>query len=250
MTPRSSRRARAREIYREMADKLAPPVGHAAETADTSSPRESAAAPTPDPSPRSASARGGGEKKEPNLTEKVRALYENSAVPVREIAGVAGVTERTIYKYVAKGGWKKRYRVAPDFAPVKGAGGRFIRRDDKDKPFARGLKATDLEGRARAVAACGKASRLSRAAQQMAEIAAARAELMRTAEKQVATIRHMVRYLSEITKIEATQRERAAALSLKEQDKAAAAKHDLESRAELALRIRAMLEQRRAAAGE
>jgi hypothetical protein len=46
-----------------------------------------------------------------------------------------------------------------------GAGGRFIRREDKGKAFARGLKATDPAGRGRAFAACGKASRRSRVAQ-------------------------------------------------------------------------------------
>ena len=77
-----------------------------------------------------------------------------------EIARLAGVTERTIYKYVEKHGWKRRYRVvardeavaranrgrhrlpSPDLAPVKGAGGRFIRREDCDKPIAVGLQAT------------------------------------------------------------------------------------------------------------
>ncbi|MDP1604988.1 MAG: hypothetical protein Q8M03_17195, partial [Legionella sp.] len=141
MTPRMSVRARAREIYGEMAGE-----------AITSSALPGT--PTPNPSPQ-----GGGEQKEaagaePSLTARVRALYEKSAVPVREIAAIAGVTERTIYKYVAKGGWTKRYaRVStdtdgvPDVAPVQGAGGRFIRRDDKDKPFATGLKATDPAGR-------------------------------------------------------------------------------------------------------
>ena len=91
----------------------------------------------------------------------MRALYEHSAVPVAEIAKLAGVTERTIYKYAAKGRWKPRYafafrraraaggapargwRAGKRFAPAKGAGGRFIRRADKGKPFAAGLKATD-----------------------------------------------------------------------------------------------------------
>ncbi|MCF8475660.1 MAG: hypothetical protein K9G60_01410, partial [Pseudolabrys sp.] len=96
-----------------------------------------------------------------DLTARVRALYEDSAVPVAEIAAVVGVTERTIYKYVAKGGWAKRTRrgedVAPHFAPLKGAGGRFIRRADKDQPAAHGLKAIDPAGRAGAVAACDEA---------------------------------------------------------------------------------------------
>ena len=117
MTRRSSLRAQAREIYRDLAAK---------KTADPPSPE------------------GFGGQAAQNLTEKVRALYEDSAVPVREIAAIAGVTERTIYKYARKQQWKPRYRwrargqadrgrrwrQRPGFAPVKGAGARFIRRAD------------------------------------------------------------------------------------------------------------------------
>jgi len=56
--------------------------------------------------------------------------------------------------------------VAPaKFAPVKGAGGRFIRRADKGKPFARGLKATDPQGATRATAACAQAEAIAAEAQ-------------------------------------------------------------------------------------
>lgn len=168
MTRRMSQRARAQEIFREMAE------------ADSIS----AITPTPDPSPQ-----GGGESEsaELTLTARVRALYENSAVPVREIARLAGITERTLYKYARKGGWMPRYAWADswadswadaggaarrrrragaaDFAPVKGVGGRFIRREDKGKPFARGLKATDAAGAARATAACAQAEAVAEQAQ-------------------------------------------------------------------------------------
>jgi hypothetical protein len=153
MTRRSSVRAQARRNYCALAGKAG----------------AQASAPTPDPSPRAARARGGGEKKETKLTKRVRALYEDSAVPVREIARLAGVTERTIYKYVARHGWTKRYRTPPRgkpmFAPVKGAGGRFIRREDRDKPVATGLKATDPACARRAAARCGGAAHLAARAQ-------------------------------------------------------------------------------------
>jgi hypothetical protein len=90
-------------------------------------------------------------------------------VPVREIAAIVGVTERTVYKYAAKQRWKQRYARRPDFAPVKGAGGRFIAREDKGLPFAQGLKATDAAGAQRAVAACADAERLADEAQAKAE---------------------------------------------------------------------------------
>ena len=179
MTRRSSVRAQARRNYCALTRKTGP---HASD-------------PTSHSSPRVASARGGGEQKvETKLTKRVRALYEDSAVPVREIARLAGVTERTLYKYVERHGWKKRYRVLPpknlqgleaaarvnrgrslqplpDVAPVKGAGGRFIRRDDKDKPVAVGLKATDPVAAKRAAASCGGAAHLSALAQADAEAA-------------------------------------------------------------------------------
>ena len=152
MTRRSSVRAQAREIYRDLAAK---------KTADPPSPE------------------GFGGQAAQNLTEKVRALYEGSAVPVREIAAIAGVTERTVYKYARKQRWKPRYRwlargkadrgrrwrQRPGCAPVKGAGARFIRRADKGQPVATGLKATDPAGAARAVESCGTAESLSREAQ-------------------------------------------------------------------------------------
>jgi hypothetical protein len=103
----------------------------------------------------------------------VRALYKDSAVPVREIANVTGVSERTIYKYAAKLRWKRRYASAPDLssedlAPARGAGARFIRREDKGQPL-QGLKATDPAGARRAQAACREAERLSGEAQAAAQ---------------------------------------------------------------------------------
>jgi hypothetical protein len=166
MTRRMSQRARAQEIFREMTE------------------AQGAATPTPDPSPQ-----GGGEQ---GLTARARALYETSAVPVREIAALAGVTERTIYKYAQKGGWKARYawvdrggvagrrrRANDAFAPAKGAGGRFIRREDSGQPFARGLKATDPHGATRAAAACARTQAAASEAQAEAEAARRHEERIR-----------------------------------------------------------------------
>jgi hypothetical protein len=136
--------------------------------------------------------------------QRLRGLYEEDVVPVREIAALAGVTERTLYKYIEKGAWRRRYRLSapnsppltpphkslhsgarerdpggegnkswqasPRFAPVKGAGGRFIRREDKDKPFARGIKALDPEGAARAVAKAARAAAFSAPAKKAAAL--------------------------------------------------------------------------------
>ena len=51
----------------------------------------------------------GPETKQTALTRRARRLYEETAVPVAEIARLCGVTERTLYKYARKGGWKPRY---------------------------------------------------------------------------------------------------------------------------------------------
>ncbi len=181
MTRRSSVRAQARRNYCELKQTIP------------------TATPTPGPSPQ-----GGGEKQEagreqnaaqaePTLMQRIRALYEDSAVPVREIAAIAGVTERTLYKYVEKHDWKRRYRCVardeavavanrgrrwrpqPQVQPAKGSGGRFIRREDKDKPFVSGLKALDPAGRLHAEARCGAAEPLAREAEAQA-LAAQRAE--------------------------------------------------------------------------
>ena len=196
MTPRSSLRARAREIYRQMVEKRAaqfPSASPQTPLIPAQAGIQGDPATPADECPGSPLARGRAERAPTaqNLTEKVRALYEHSAVPVAEIAKLAGVTERTIYKYAAKQQWTPRYRwrapaagagakrgahkgkrgwrQRPAFAPVKGAGGRFIRRADKGKPFAAGLKATDAAAAAAANAACRREALASRAAQRRAE---------------------------------------------------------------------------------
>jgi len=171
-------------------------------------------APTPDPSPLLADARGGGESAEcgerehseigegqqaqaPSLVARVQALYEDSAVPVREIAQLAGVTERALYKYARKGGWRQRYAVkprgeaaaagnrgrrwqrAPGHDGVKGAGGRFVPRAEAGRPVAQGLKALDPKAREQASVACAAAG--SRAAKARAKADAAQVWKVRLA---------------------------------------------------------------------
>src|SRR5690242_6441920 len=65
------------------------------------------------------------------LMERVRALYEGGVVPVREIAALVGVCERTLYKYARRLGWTPRVTRRPgDGRPTaaeraaRGAGGR------------------------------------------------------------------------------------------------------------------------------
>ena len=173
MTPRRSVRAAVQRLYREMPKE------------DASTPF--ASTPTPDRSLPLAGLAGGEEK---DLMAQVRALYEGTFMPVREIARCAGVSERTLYKYARKRNWRPRYAWMPDgarppgrparrwtqarvralqVAPEKGAGGRFIRREEKGKPFARGIKALDPVGRAVASDASAEAERAARLAQAKAE---------------------------------------------------------------------------------
>jgi len=173
MTQRTSVRAAARERYGELKRERRLKAALSANVAP----------PTPAPSPPLAALAGGGEKTQ-DLTARIRALYEETNVPVREIAAIAGVTERTLYRYVEKHGWTKRYHVLPrgreaaahnrggrwlpttGVVPAKGAGGRFIRREDIGQPFPAGLKALDPQGRAEAHARCDAADPLARKAQQ------------------------------------------------------------------------------------
>jgi hypothetical protein len=194
MTRRNSSRAQAQDFYRAMALK---------DSAGVHPARLSGAAVTPDPSPQ-----GGGEQ---NLTARVRALYEGSAVPVREIAALAGITERTLYKYAAKQQWKPRYRwradggrprwrrwrAPPHVAPAKGAGGRFIRRAEAGKPVATGIKATAPAARSRAGAACRRAALLAGAAEQRAQAARRFEQRMRAIEAANAAAAALTRYLAQ-----------------------------------------------------
>ena len=175
MTPRMSVRAAARDIYAESTEQEA---------------RDPARAGAPD------------------LMAAVRALYEDSAVPVREIAARTGVTERTIYKYASKGQWRPRYlwsdasacmlergwRAGQGFAPAQGAGGRFVRREDAGKPFAKGLKALDPAARELARKVCAEAAERAHRARQQAELDRLRRERLNTLVQMNRCMDEMLRY--------------------------------------------------------
>ena len=179
MNRRVSHRAQAQDIYREM--KRARSDG--------------AGAPHPPP--------------QPDLTAQVRALYEGSAVPVAEIARLAGVTERTIYKYARKCGWTPRYRwELPDagdargrrwragetFAAAKGAGGRFVVHADKHQPVPAGIAATDPARAARAHKACVEAAEFGSAAEAEAQAAQDHESLVRAIDAVSRAVADFVRF--------------------------------------------------------
>jgi hypothetical protein len=129
---------------------------------------------------------------DPTLTARVRALYEGNVVPVREIAALAGVTERTLYKYARSHGWTPRVRRsgeggaqisnAPAERAARGAGGRFIPLAEADQRHAHGLKALDPDGARRAAAHCTRAAELADAASAAAQSDAAADAQARTFE--------------------------------------------------------------------
>jgi len=150
-----------------------------------------AADPTPDLvafSGREPAGQAGRDRSAPSLTERVRALYQDSVVPVREIARLAGVTERTIYKYARQQGWRPRLaRLA------RGAGGRF--------------KALDPAAAAVAASRCALAGRRSdqavAAAAAAAQARAARARAARLNRARLAAFASLNRTLATLREIEA-----------------------------------------------
>ena len=218
MTKRTSLRAAARARYREKGEKENLVADSESRTTPLPGPppqggREQAATETEVLPERDVEAVRSSRAVDTPLTAQARALYEDSVVPVREIARLAGVSERTLYKYVQKGGWRRRYRVVardaamiaancgrrmqarPGFAPAKGtdspyiarsAGGRFIRREEAGLPHARGLKALDPAGAAIAEQACTVAAARSETAiaEAAADAQARAAEALRERQRQ------------------------------------------------------------------
>jgi hypothetical protein len=182
-----------------------------------------------------------GEGRPTALTQEVRALYEAAVVPVAEIARLAGVNARTIYKYARKGSWRRR-RPAQDLASAvtkraekrrprpcvtrKGAGGRFIRSADAGRPYARGLKALDPAGEARALARCRRAASL-------AADAARRTARLREALSDARTMALLVQMLRDLTALEDLAKPKPATPTAQRSDDA--------HRREIARRIEALV---------
>jgi hypothetical protein len=140
------------------------------------------------------------------LTARARALYEAGVVPVAAIARLCGVHQRTLYKYVARGGWRRRYQAAASaaaslakarkpFRTAQGAGGRFIRSELAGLPHRSGMKALDPAGEAQALAACERAAALS-------DAALARAIARRDGEVDARTFAALVRVVRDLAAIE------------------------------------------------
>lgn len=79
------------------------------------------------------------------LTDRGRALYEAGVVPVRDIARLVGVSERTLYHYVRRGGWRRRW-------PSRGADSRAIHGIEAGDPHAVALARSARDAQAMAAA--------------------------------------------------------------------------------------------------
>jgi hypothetical protein len=216
---------------------------------------------------------------QPSLTERVRDLYENSIVPVREIARLAGVTERTLYKYVARGGWQRRHVcLARDDAvraanagrtltpragfagaqKAKGAGGRFVRREEAGAPHASGLQALDPLAAAQAIGAVDRAHLQSDIATgeavAEAEIRAAAARREKALERDARSLNTIARTVRELTAITLKERQRAdREQAAAEQERVAKEKEDRdaeEMKRSLARKIEALVASERDAREE
>jgi hypothetical protein len=141
----------------------------------------------------------------------VRDLYENSVLPVHEIARIVGVTERTIYKRAKKGGWKPRVvRLG------RGAGGRYATRADEGAAV-RGLMALDPDGAARAAGRCVAAGLLSKiaaaAAVQAAQDRADRARAEKESDQRARSFGLLLDTLREVVRLRARASPRLALLA-------------------------------------
>ncbi len=117
--------------------------------------------------PRSPGARAGSTKRPPCRSPRSRGFAASpSARSTNTRARVAGSRATLGYDARDDAGGRARRRRPGDaaFAPVKGAGARFVKRADKGKPVAAGLKATDALSAARAAADCAAAETMGREA--------------------------------------------------------------------------------------
>jgi hypothetical protein len=177
------------------------------------------------------------------LTLQVQDLYENSAVPVRDIARLVGVHQRTLYKYVQKYRWRRRYNIPgvaekpkPPQKPSRftlqprGTGGRFVARERASAPALHGLKALDPAAAARAAAACARAKEVS-------DAAAARARRLREKLSHLRALILLLRAARDLAAVAAAQKTRAARRAARA---AAAAERHEDLRRSLAAKLDAL----------
>jgi hypothetical protein len=169
-----SLRAAARARYREAAANT-PPI-----TESLSTPTRTASPSDPGSSPGQALPLAGGGVSAARVADtpligQMRKLYEETVVPVTEIARLAGVGERTVYEYASTRAWRPRVKRL-----ARAAGGRFVLLAGEE--HAAQLQARERAARA-AAQACAEAGVIAQAAMATAVAAAEERLAERLAEK-------------------------------------------------------------------
>jgi hypothetical protein len=140
---------------------------------------------------------------QPSLQDCICLLYEHSLVPVREIARLAGLTERNVYATVRRRGCRPRVHVGAE-------GGRRVTAPAQEAP-----EVLDFAAMQQAVAACAEARQRARAA--AAERAAersdklARRQAIREAEAEARTLAMIAGALRHLALADRDQERRPAA---------------------------------------
>ena len=127
------------------------------------------------------------------LNDSIRTLYEDTLVPVREIARIAGVTERNVYALVRRLGCRPRVRLAP------GGGRRIV-------PFTAATDGPlDAKSVQRALTRCNravrKANRLAAAARAARDERAAMRQARRAAGTKARTLVLLARTLRDLAAV-------------------------------------------------
>jgi hypothetical protein len=165
------------------------------------------------------------------LNACVRTLYEDTLVPVREIARLVGITERNVYATVRRLGCRPRMRLAP------GGGRRLVPLADS-KPAMRGGGGLDAAGVRRAARAVRRAverqRKLAAAAVTDRQSRAAERNARRKCDADLRALSQLGQAFRELVRLEAAEQARAGERA---HAQAAEAARTEERRRELARRI-------------
>jgi hypothetical protein len=139
-----------------------------------------------------------------SFADRLRQLYEQSALPVCEIARIAAIAERTLFSYVQRGGWKRRnwrqarYDAART-APLEGAGLFSTAEDARHtaRAYVAVRKLVDEASAAAVAATHERAANVQAAAQQRAARAKAVADA-RARARMAAAVADALRILAQV----------------------------------------------------
>jgi len=138
----------------------------------------------------------------------IRTRYEDTLVPVREIARLAGITERNVYATVRRLGCRPRMRLAP------GGGRRLVPLADT-RPAKRGGAGLDAAGVRRAARAVRRAvehqRKLVAAALADRDTRIAEKNLRRKCEADLRALSQLGQALRDLAQLEAAEKARADA---------------------------------------